>query len=197
MKLVVPVMKQLHILWPKNVKNPNFCGCSCLLISFIPLCRFLFWTEKGVVIRLNLAHGFKVTLVTYLGEGGAIKLDCSKKRVYWLENSRSIVHINSCNYRGGKKKTLRSGSIDKNLLGVLGDLLFFVNTNEHRINVMNVSNGNISQTIVVEWEDYQDLLVVDKSVQPTCEYNGIIICVGFKYLYSGWINIIYISVTSK
>jgi len=32
---------------------------------------------------------------------------------------------------------------------------------------MNVSNGNISRTIPVERENYRDLVVVEKYVQPT------------------------------
>ena len=110
----------------------------------------------------HLAEDIKVTLVTYAGEGGAIKLDCSKKRVYWLvmEYSRRIGHIKLCNYRGGEKKTITSGSINRNLLGVFGDSFFFLNT--------NVSNRNNSRTILVEQGNYQDLLVVDNSLQPTC-----------------------------
>ena len=120
----------------------------------------------------NLAEDIKVTLVTYAGEGGAIKLDCRKKRVYWLvmEYSLSIGHILSCNYRGEGKETITSGSIHRNLLGVLGDSLYFLNTNEYRINEMNVSNRNISRTILVEQGNYQDLFVMDKSLQPASEY---------------------------
>ena len=134
-------------------------------------CRFLFWTEDRVVMIFSLAEDIKVTLVTYVGEGGAIKLDCSKKRVYWLvmEYSRRIVRIESCNYRGREKITITSGSINRNLLGVLGDSLYFLYTNKYRINVMNVSNGNISRTILVEKGNYNDLVLVDKSVQPKCE----------------------------
>ena len=123
-------------------------------------------------MQFNFADRIKVTLVTYVGSSGAIKLDCSKKRVYWLENFRSIGHIKSSDYGGRQKETITSGSIDRNLLGVLGDSLYFLNTNEYHIKEMNVSNGNISRTIPIEQEHYQDLLLVAKSVQPTCEYEG-------------------------
>ena len=116
-----------------------------------------------------MAHRLKITLATYLGDGGAIKLDCNKKRVYWLENFRSIGYIKSINYNGRKKATITSGPVNRNLLGVLGDSLYFLNTHENRINVMNVPKGNISQTILVARENYKDLLAVHTSVQPTCE----------------------------
>jgi len=122
-----------------------------------------------VIIRFNLTDSIKATLVTYMGEGGAIKLDCRKRRVYWLAYFRGVGYIKSCNYTGGEKKNITSGPLNRNLLGVLGDLLYFLNTNEYRINEVNVSHGNISRKILVERENYRDLLILGKSVQPTCE----------------------------
>ena len=145
-------------------------ACSCLfkaLFCYILYCRFLFWTEDEAVIRFNLADSIKITLTSYVGDGGAITLDCIKKRVYWLEDSKLI---KSCDYHGKDMRTITSGRFMKDLLGVLGDSLYFLDRNELRINEMNVSNGNTSQTILLERESYRDLIIVDKSLQPTGMY---------------------------
>ena len=135
-------------------------------------CRFLFWTEDKVIILFSLADGIKVTLVTiYAGDIYAIKLDCRKKRVYWLEYFSSIQYIKSADFGGEAKKTITEGQINKYLLGVLGDSLYFLDTNIDRINEMNVSNGNISRKILVDRRTYYDLVLVEKSVQPKCEYK--------------------------
>ena len=134
-------------------------------------------------MQFSFADGIKVTLLTYVGRGGAIKLDCNKNRVYWLEYVGSIGRIRSCDYAGGEKKTITGGSINSNLLGVLGDSLYFLDKSEYHINEMNVSNGSISRTIPVERENYQDLLVVDKSVQPRCKYSRIMVCVSFNCFF--------------
>ena len=135
----------------------------------LSLCRFLFCTEDGVIMRFNLADGTKVTLVTDVGNVYVIKLDCIKKRVYWLEDSGGARPIKSCDYGGKEKKTIASGPFGQYLLGVLGDSLYVLNTNEYRINEMNVSSGNIARKILVDKHDYIDLTLVDKSVQPTGE----------------------------
>ena len=164
-KFVIPV-KMFSTPSKEKLPVSHFCLFSNIIL--LP-CRLLFWTEYGVVMQLNLVDGIKVTLVTYRGEGGAIQLDCPKRRVYWLAYFRSIGHIKSCNYTGGQKKDITSGPLNRNVLGVLGDSLYFLNTSEYRINEMNVSNGNISRKILVErGGDYQVLVAV-KSVQPTCE----------------------------
>ena len=144
-------------------------ACTCIFILL--LCRFLFWTEytygRGVITRFNLADGIKVTLVRDAGDVYAIKLDCNKKRVYWLEYSS---RIKSSDYRGQEKKIIKTGHFDTNILGVSVDSLYFLDRNKYRINEMNVSNGNISRTVLVDrGVYYYDLLVVDKSVQPTCK----------------------------
>jgi len=120
-----------------------------------------------MIIRFNLADSIKVTLVTYVGDVHAIKLDCRKKRVYWLEYSS---RIKSCDYGGKEKKTMTEGRFNRYLLGVLGDSLYFLDTNKDRINEMNVTNGNISRTIKVDSAVdvyYFDLVVVDKTLQPS------------------------------
>ena len=143
-------------------------ACSCLFILL--LCRFLFWTEyrfrRGVITRFNLADGIKVTLVRHVAHVYAIKLDCNKKRVYWLESSR----IKSSDYRGQEKKIVKTGRFNRHILGVSGDSLYFLNRKKYRINEMNVSNGNILRTVLVDrGVSYYGLVVVDKSVQPTCK----------------------------
>ena len=144
-------------------------ACTCHFILF--LCRFLFWTEyrfgRGVITRFNLADGIKVTLTGDVGSVYAIKLDCNKKRVYWLEYSSGM---KSSDYRGQEKKIVKIGQFNRNILGVSGDSLYFLHRNKYRINEMNVSNGNILGTVLIDrgvW--YYDLVVVDKSVQPTCK----------------------------
>ena len=125
-----------------------------------------------MIILYSLADGIKVTLVTiYAGDIHAIKLDCRKKRVYWLEYFHSIHYIKSIDYGSKEKKIVATGQFDSNLLGVLGDSLYFLDTSIYRINEMNVSNGNISRKILVDRNTYYDLVLVEKSVQPKCEYK--------------------------
>ena len=153
---------------PSHIKNVSSCTC----LSFLLLCRFLFWTEydPGVITRFNLAGGIKVTLLRHVGDVYAIKLDCNKKRVYWLEYSSSIQYIKSSSYNGKGKTDITEGKFHRYLLGVLGDLLYFLDTRNNRINERNVSDGNISRTFQVDsGVSYYDLLVVDKSLQPTCK----------------------------
>ena len=125
-----------------------------------------------MIILFSLADGIKVTLVTiYVGDVYSIKLDCRKKRVYWLEYFSSIQYIKSADFGGHAKKTITEGKFNKYLLGVLGDSLYFLDTNIYRINEMNVSNGNISRKFLVDRTTYYDLVLVEKSVQPKCEYT--------------------------
>ena len=120
-------------------------------------------------MRLSLANNITVTLVANAGSAHAIKLDNTKKRVYWMEVFSSNRSIKSCDYGGKEKKTITSGPFNEDLLGVLGDSLYFLNTFDYRITEMNVSNGNISRKIFVDNADYRDLVVVDKSIQPAGE----------------------------
>ena len=152
----------------KELKKSFYCTCFFTFIIVFSLCRFLFWAEDGVIIRFHLADSIKVTFVTYGGNVYAIKLDCRKKRVYWLEYSR---RIKSLDYGGKERRTVTDGHFNEYLLGMLGDSLYFLDTNTYRINEMNVSNGNISRKILVDWRTYYDLVLVEKSVQPKCEYK--------------------------
>ena len=91
--------------------------------------------------------------------------------MYWLEYVSSIHYIKSADFGGQGKKIITKGRFNKYLLGVLGDSLYFLDTNIYRINEMNVSNGNISRKILVDTRTYYDLVLVEKSVQPKCEYK--------------------------
>ncbi len=125
------------------------------------------------LMRFCFADGTKVTLATYLnGYSPAVELDYTKKRVYWLfyvlgGNNHDIY---SCDYNGKNWKTVKSGPFNQYLLRIFRDSLYFlVKNNFSHINQMNVSNGNISRSILVNKTDYYDLLVVDSSVQPMGE----------------------------
>jgi hypothetical protein len=120
-------------------------------------------------MRFNLVDGIKVTLVTYFHGIHVIRLDCRIKRIYFLEYSSTIRYVKSCDYGGKQKKTIASGPFDENLLGVMGDSLYLWNTDESRINEMNVSSGNITREIQVN--TYHNgascLTLIDESLQPT------------------------------
>ena len=151
-----------------NIKNSFLVVLIFYYYSCLLFCRFLFWTEDAVILRFNLSDSFKVTLVRDAGGVYVIKLDCRKKRVYWFEYSS---RIRSCNYGGKEKKTIAEGRYHPYLLSVLGDSLYFLDTNKHRINEMNATNGNILRTILVNsGAFYNDLLVVDKSVESSSKY---------------------------
>ena len=176
MKFPIPVDNQgriVHFMAVPYKKLFSSCIWFLLLLIVVSLfCRFLFWAEDKVIIRFSLADGIKVTLVKiYVGDIYAINLDCRKKRVYWLEYFSSIHYIKSSDFGGQGKKSITEGRFNEYLLGVLGDLLYFLDTNIYRINEMNVSNGNILRKILVDRRTYYDLVLVEKSVQPKCEYK--------------------------
>ena len=107
----------------------------------------------------------------------AITVDCTKERVYWLENEiRSDVdHICSSDYDGVDQKNIISGSLNGHLLGVLGDSLYFVNNDlfYDYVNEMNISNENISRNILVDSNSYyNNLVVVHSSIQPVGRIMG-------------------------
>ena len=122
-------------------------------------------------MRFSFADGTKMTLATRTGRIYFIELDYSKKRVYWLNyRSSNNYDISSCDYDGKNKKAITNGPFNRYLLRVFQDSLYFmVKNNRYQINQMNVSNGNISRSILVDKTDYYDLLVVDRSVQPMGE----------------------------
>ena len=125
-------------------------------------------------MRFGFADGTKMTLarirtrVIYFIR--TVELDYSKKRVYWPQyRSINNYDISSCDYDGKNKKAITNGPFNVYLLRVFQDSLYFMVNNRYQINQMNVSNGNISRSILVNKTDYYDLLVVDRSVQPMGE----------------------------
>ena len=133
--------------------------------------RYLFWTEPiaKLVRGINLASKYSVMLANRtISEPYAITVDCTKKRVYWLEKEiqSGVDHIVSSDYDGLDQKTIKSGSFNDHLLGVLGDSLYFMNNDLFYVNEMNISNGNILRNIQVDNNSYYDYLVVgDSSIQ--------------------------------
>ncbi len=122
-------------------------------------------------MRFNFADGSKMTLasddVVYQS---AVELDYSKKRVYWFSYHKSDYLISSCDYEGRDMKAITSGPFNEYILGVFRDSLYFlVKKNLYHINQMNISNGNISHSILVKTIAYYDLIVVDSSVQAMGE----------------------------
>ena len=67
-------------------------------------------------------------------------------------------------------KAITRGTFNRYLLGVFRDSLYFlVKKKLSHINQMNISNGNISRSILVKRIGYDDMIVVDSSVQPIGE----------------------------
>ena len=119
-------------------------------------------------MRFSFADGTKVTLARRIYfVAYAVELDYSKKRVYWFDRSSNNDDISSCDYDGKNRKRIRSGPFNRYLLRVFRDSLYFMVKNN--LNQMNVSNGNIYRSILVNKTDYYDLLVVDSTVQPMGE----------------------------
>ena len=67
-------------------------------------------------------------------------------------------------------KAITRGPFNEGVLGVFRDSLYFlVKKNLSHINQMNISNGNISHSILVKRIGYYDMIVVDSSVRPIGE----------------------------
>ena len=136
--------------------------------------RYLFWTEPiaKLVRGTSLAPKYNDTVILAnrtFSEPYAITVDCTKKRVYWLEKEihSGVDHIVSSQYSGLDQKTIKSGSFNDHLLGVLGDSLYFMNNDLFYVNEMNISNGNILRNIQVDNNSYYDYLVIGhSSIQP-------------------------------
>ncbi len=129
-------------------------------------------------MRFSFADGTKVTLQEDNGVSVAVELDYTKKRVYTFVY-HSTYDISSCDYDGKNKKSITRGTFNVFLLRVFRDSLYFlVKNNQYHINQMNVSNGNIYRSILVNKTDYYDLLVVDSTLQPMgklLSYNKLIL----------------------
>ena len=121
-------------------------------------------------MRLKLAEGIKITLATYFGFAGAIKLDYSVKRVYWLKYFDSISDISSCDYGGRDKKTIAREHFKNWSPTLLKNSLYLLNARGNSIIQRNISNGNISRKIQINGSaNYNDIIAVHHSVQPTGE----------------------------
>ena len=117
-----------------------------------------------------MARKYSVMLANRkISEPYAITVDCTKERVYWLENEiqSGVDHIVSSDYDGLDQKTIISGSFNGHLLGVFGDSLYFLNNDLFYVNEMNISYENIFRNILVDNNSYyDDLVVVHSSIQP-------------------------------
>ena len=127
---------------------------------------YLFWTEDGGFIRrISLATHAMLTLEMNIIRPYVIKPDCVNEKVYGFVQQSGVEYISISDYDGGNQKNIASGSFSKYLLGVFGDLLYFMNSDRSYIKEMNLSNRTLSQTIAVEGDSYYDLIVVHTSLQ--------------------------------
>ena len=140
--------------------------------------RYLFWTDsKGFLRRINFllpAPRRIVYLARDVSWPYSITLDYANKRVYWFVWKSGVDHISSSDYDGVNQKNIKSGLFNNNLLSVFGDFLYFLNYGKLYINEINISNGTIYRSILVDKAEYYDLIVVDSSIQPS-EYPSIFI----------------------
>lgn len=96
-----------------------------------------------------------------------INLHYDHKTVYWIEYPSDSINILSSVYDGSGEKMIARGVSKSYMLGIYRDLLYFEKNGY--INEMNASNGNIFRYIPVEKTDYNQLIIVDGSRQPTGE----------------------------
>ena len=115
---------------------------------------------KYNIQRMNLATNNIRTLPRQSWSGG-ITLDYTNKRVYWIEGER---HIFSSDYDFQQLKITRNGSFRSSMLAISGYSLYFQNADVFSINQMNISNGNIARSILVD-KAYTDLIVLHSSLQ--------------------------------
>jgi hypothetical protein len=109
---------------------------------------------------MNLATNNIRTLARQSQPAG-ITLDYTNKRVYWTEQTW---YIFSSDYDFLHLKSIRNGSSSYYMLAISGDSLYFPNADVFSINQMNISNGNIVLSILVD-KAYRDLIVLHSSLQ--------------------------------
>ena len=127
---------------------------------------YLFWIEGGEFIRrISLATHAMLTLEMNIIRPYVIKLDCVNEKVYGFVRQSGVEYISVSDYDGGNQKNIASGPFSKYILGVFGDLLYFMNSDRPYIKEMNLSNRTVSRTIAVEGDSYYDLIVVHTSLQ--------------------------------
>ena len=118
---------------------------------------------------MNLAKNDIVTLAKST-RPVALSLDYTNKRVYWVSGwILKWLNIFSSGYDGKNTTTVKSGSFNYILLGIIEDSVYFQQENVHYINEMNITSGIISRSIKVERTDYRDLAIVHSSLQPMGE----------------------------
>jgi uncharacterized Rossmann fold enzyme len=92
-----------------------------------------------------------------------ITLDYTNKRVYWFGINR---HIFSSDYDFQHEKKITNGTSSYYVLAIFGDSLwYFQKRNGFSINQVNVSNGNIIRSILVD-KTYEDIIVFHSYIQP-------------------------------
>ena len=94
----------------------------------------------------------------------AIKLDCINKQVYSIENE----FLAARDYDGWNYRMITIGqfSLLVGIFGVFNGSLYFMNNDRSYIKEMNLSNRNYVRSIAVDRNDYRDLVVVHKFLQP-------------------------------
>ena len=144
-------------------------SCSLDFKNFKILYRYLFWTEYALncVQRMNLATNVIVTLA-HSSNPLVLSLDYTNKRVYWTNDGDDI--LSSSFYDDVNTTTVRGGSFNTDLLGLLAGSVYFQESKVPYINEMNISSGNISRRFEVSKTDvYHDMVVVHNLLQPKGE----------------------------
>ena len=109
---------------------------------------------------MNLATNNIIKTLARSSALRGITLDYTNKRVYWFEVDR---HIFSSDYDFQHEKKITNGAFSYYMLAIFGDSLYF--QKRFSINQVNVSNGNIIRSILVD-KAYEDIIVFHSSLQP-------------------------------
>ena len=113
--------------------------------------------------RINLATNEVLTLVR---NSPSFAIVCVKRHVYWLEQKSGTTRIFSVRYNGGFKSLIKTGFFNQDLLGVFGNLIYFLDSNSTSLNEMNISSQNIMREVsLVQRNPYLSMLIVDSSLQ--------------------------------
>ncbi len=91
---------------------------------------------------------------------------CTAGLVYWLEIGQSENYIFSIDYDGGFNESIRAGSFNTHLLGVSGNLLYFLEDDLYEADVLNRTKP---RKILGEKDVYHSMLIVDRALQPLGE----------------------------
>ena len=131
--------------------------------------RYLFWQENGGFLRrISLVTHADLTLEMRVIDHSSIKLDYVNKQVYGFKRKSGYeYYIFTSDYDGKNKKNITSGKFRINVLGVFGELLYFMNNDRSSIKEMNTSNEIVGhpRNIAVERNDYYDLIVVHSNLE--------------------------------